>query len=152
MLIVTSGPGDTEVLSKRKHKKTFPCGHRGHSKECIRCRQEAQEAERKAQEQAERQEQRDEWVASFEMDVVDLRGLPEHVVMKSRSILADLHKGKHFQKLSGKRMRFDKSVVRIPVGLRYRMLCREEKGRITPLMVLSHEDYNVYANNKRQVS
>ncbi|MGB6016556.1 MAG: hypothetical protein WBG32_17610 [Nodosilinea sp.] len=139
-------------MSKRKHKKTFLCGHRGQGKECIRCRQEAQTAARKAQEQVERQQRRDEWVASFEMDVVDLRGLPEHVVLKSRRILADLYKGKHFQKLSGKRMHFDKSVVRIPVGLRYRMLCREEKGRITPLMVISHEDYNAYANNKRRVS
>lgn len=139
-------------MSKRKHKKTFLCGHKGHGRECSRCKQEAQDAARKAQEQAERQQQRDEWVASFEQDAVDLRGLPTHVVLKSRSIVADLQKGKHFQKLSGKRMHFDKSVVRIPVGLRYRMLCREEKGRIIPLMVLSHEDYNAYANNRRQVS
>jgi hypothetical protein len=139
-------------VTKRKHKKLFPCGHRGHGKECVRCRQEAQEAETKAQEAAERQQQRDVWVASFAQDAVDLRGLPEHVVLKSRSILADLQKGKHFQKLSGKRMHFDKTLVRIPVGLRYRMLCREEQGRITPLMVVSHEDYNAYANNKRRVS
>ncbi|MBD2110890.1 MULTISPECIES: hypothetical protein [Cyanophyceae] len=139
-------------MSKRKHKKTFLCGHKGHGKECAYCRQEAHESARKAQEQAERQRQRNEWVASFDQDAVDLRGLPEHVVLKSRCILADLHKGKHFQKLSGKRMHFDKSVVRIPVGLRYRMLCREDKGCIIPLMVLSHEDYNAYANNKRQVS
>jgi hypothetical protein len=139
-------------LAKQKHKQTFPCGHKGHGKACVRCRQEAQEAARIAQEAAERQQQRDVWVASFAQDAVDLRGLPEHVVLKSRSILADLQKGKHFQKLSGKRMHFDKTLVRIPVGLRYRMLCREEQGRITPLMVVSHEDYNAYANNKRRVS
>lgn len=139
-------------MPKRKHKKTFPCGHKGHGKKCARCQQEAQVAARKAQEAAEQQRQRDEWVASFARDVVDLRGLPTHVVQKSRHIVGELEKGRHFSKLSGKRMHFDKSVVRIPVGLRYRMLCREEKGRITPLMVMSHEDYNAYANNKRQVS
>lgn len=138
-------------MAKRKHKKTFPCGHKSHGKDCVRCQQEAQDAARKAQDAAA-QQQRDEWKASFKQDVVDLRGLPTHVVKKSRDIIGELEKGRHFQKLSGKRMQFDKSVVRIPVGLRYRMLCREEKGRITPLMVLSHEDYNAYASNRRQVS
>ncbi|MGG6241577.1 hypothetical protein ACQ4N7_23370 [Nodosilinea sp. AN01ver1] len=107
---------------------------------------------RKAQKAAEQRQKKDEWVASFEHDVVNLRGLPEHVVIKSRHIVVELEKGRHFTKLHGKRMVFDREVIRIPVGLRYRMLCREERGRITPLMVLSHEDYNAYANNKRQVS
>jgi hypothetical protein len=139
-------------VAKRKHKKTFSCGHRGHGKECARCLQEAQEQARKAQEAAEQQQQRDEWLASFERDMVDLRGLPTHVVQKSRHILSELAKGRHFGILGGKRMVFDKTLVRIPVGHRYRMLCRQETGPIVPLMVLSHEDYNAYANNKRQVS
>lgn len=82
---------------------------------------------------------------------MDLRGLPTHVVQKSRYILDELEKGKHFSKLHGKRMAFDRAVISVPVGLRYRMLCQEEQGRILPVMVLSHEDYNAYANNKRQV-
>lgn len=98
------------------------------------------------------QQQRDEWVASFESDAVDLRGLPEHVVLKSRHIVNELKIGRHFGKLGGKRMNFNREVIRIPVGLRYRMLCRDDRSRVTPLMVISHEDYNAYANNKRRVS
>ncbi|WOD38387.1 hypothetical protein [Nodosilinea sp. E11] len=139
-------------MPKRKHKKTFPCGHKGHGKDCVRCQQEVEEAARKAQKQAEQQRQRHEWAVSFSLDVVNLRGLPTHVVQKSRHIIDELEIGRHFGKLGGKRMIFDKSVIRIPVGLRYRMLCREERGRITPLMVLSHEDYNAYASNRRRVS
>jgi hypothetical protein len=52
----------------------------------------------------------------------------------------------------GVRMNFDRTLIRIPVGRRYRMLCREQDGQVVPLRVLSHEQYNAYASNRRQLA
>lgn len=98
------------------------------------------------------QEERRAWHAQFDRDPIDLRGLPRHVVDKARDILNDLAQGQHFKALKGSRMIFDRTVVRIPVGHRYRLLCREHNGQLLPWRVLSHEEYNAYANNKRPVS
>lgn len=138
-------------MAKRKHRKTFPCGHRGHGQECKRCQQEAEAAAKKAKDRLERQRHKEDWVASFDQDPIDLRRLPKPIVIKSRDILAELQTGTHFKTLGGKRMKPDRTVVRIPVGHRYRMICRDYQGQITPLSVLSHEDYNTYASNPHRI-
>jgi hypothetical protein len=48
----------------------------------------------------------------------------------------------------GKRFRFDRTLVTIPVTYDYRMLCREKEGKMVPIKVLSHEAYNAIARNK----
>jgi hypothetical protein len=139
-------------MVRRKRKKMFPCGHQGRGKVCIRCKQEDEAARQKTQEQEKRLKQKALWNASFEQDVINLRGLPKHVVLKARRICRDLAKRKHFKHLGGSRFKFDRTVIRIPVGGRYRMLCRDEDGQVVPWQVMSHEAYNAYASNKRQVS
>lgn len=119
---------------------------------CNRCRQEAEAAAKTTAAKLERQRHRDAWGASFDHDPINLRGLPKPVVIKSRDILTELAAGTHFKALGGKRMKPDRTVVRIPVGHRYRMLCRDHQGQIIPLSVLSHEDYNTYANNPHRIS
>jgi hypothetical protein len=138
-------------MAKAKRQHTFPCGHRGRGQVCHRCQQEAQAQAQAQQEATERQQQRQTWQAQFEQDAIDLRGLPSHVVEKARSILRDLDQGQHFTALKGKRMMFDRRVIRIPVGHRYRLLCREQDGHLFPWRVMTHEDYNAYASNKRPV-
>ncbi len=139
-------------MAKAKRQHTFPCGHRGRGKTCHRCEQAAQAQTQAHHQVTLRQEQRQLWQAQFNDDPIDLRSLPRHVVEKARSILSDLQNGQHFTAMKGKRMMFDRTVVRIPVGHRYRLLCREQDGQLIPWRVLSHEEYNAYANNKRPVS
>lgn len=139
-------------MAKAKRQHTFPCGHRGLGKTCHRCAQEAKAQTQAQQQAALRQRQRQQWQAQFQQDPIDLQGLPRHVIEKARSILSDLQQGQHFTALKGKRMMFDRTVVRIPVGHRYRLLCREHHGQLTPWRVLSHEEYNAYASNKRPIS
>jgi hypothetical protein len=138
-------------MAKAKRQHLFPCGHRGRGKVCHRCEQEALAAAQAQQQAAQRQAQKQTWQSQFDHDPIDLRGLPRHVVEKARSILGDLQQGQHFTALKGKRMIFDRTVIRIPVGHRYRLLCREQDGQLLPWRVLSHEEYNAYANNKRPV-
>jgi hypothetical protein len=143
---------DTEKMARRRHKKTFPCGHQGQGKECQRCKQQAKADQDAAEYETQQRLAKIDWETSFEQDAIDLRGLPRHVVMKARRICRDLSQGTHFKHLGGSRFKFDRTIIRIPVGGRYRMLCRDTPGQIVPWQVLSHEDYNAYASNKRQMS
>lgn len=136
----------------RKHKKVFLCGHRGYGQICQHCKQLVEQQQVQIHLAAQQQAQKDRWLASFDKDPIDLRCLPKKVVLKSRQIIADLISGKDYTELLGTRMVFDRTLIRIPVGQRYRMLCRDEQGKIIPLRVISHEEYNAYARNRRQVS
>ena len=135
----------------RKHRKTFPCGHRGYGQSCHRCNQVVHQQQQQVHHLAQQQAQKEQWLTSFNHDPIDLKGLPKPVVHKSRQIIADLINGKHYTHLLGTRMQFDRTVIRIPVGHHYRMLCRDAQGKIMPLMVLSHEQYNAYARNRRRI-
>jgi hypothetical protein len=53
--------------------------------------------------------------------------------------------------LQGKRLSFDRTLLRIPVTYRYRLLCRWYSNQVIPLQVLSHEAYNAIARNKKHV-
>jgi hypothetical protein len=78
---------------------------------------------------------------------VDLSQLPQKIVLKARLILAKLATGAGFWQVLGQRMSHDRSLIRIPVGYRYRLLCRMEGNQLWPLRVMSHETYNRVARN-----
>jgi hypothetical protein len=138
-------------MARRKRRKTFPCGHQGQGQQCYRCKQAAIRAQQLVAQESQQKLEKAEWEASFEQDAIDLRGLPKYVVTKARNICRDLSQGTHFKHLGGSRFKFDRTIIRIPVGGRYRMLCRDTEGQILPWQVLSHEDYNAYASNRRQL-
>ena len=73
------------------------------------------------------------------------------MIRKARQILEKLTAGFHPGAIGGKRFEFDRDLIRIPIGLRYRLLCRQSDRGIQPLEVMSHEDYNAVAKNKRTV-
>lgn len=81
---------------------------------------------------------------------VELGHLPREVACRARVAIAALEAGVSLKVLRGKRMRFDRTIVRIPVGYRYRLLCRQYEGGFRPLRVVSHEVYNRVARNKAQ--
>lgn len=124
-------------------KKTFPCGHRGRGQICHRC---AEERRAKAAAEAARSHARaekDAWEASFAADAIDLRALPERaLVTKARQILAALAGGEDYTRFHGKRIGFDRALISVPLGKRYRLLLRDEGGALRPLECLSHEAYN----------
>ncbi|MFM6192014.1 MAG: hypothetical protein ACKPEN_12585 [Planktothrix sp.] len=126
-----------------KRKRTFPCGHKGYGKLCHRCNQ--QEVTQDSQNQAieDKKTKKLEWEASFAQDIIDLRGLPDYVVIKARAIIAGLNDQKSYRDFGGKRLRHNRFIISIPVTRNYRMLCQDSGSFLVPQKVLSHEDYNV---------
>lgn len=91
---------------------------------------------------------RQQWRESFYQDHIDLTHLPQRIVIKARQIIAALQEGVSLHQLRGKRFPFDRTLVRIPITYRYRMLCRCGKSGIIPIKVMSHEDYNAVARHR----
>ena len=92
------------------------------------------------------------WQATFQADPIPLKHLPKPIVLRTRKILKALAQGTPPSTLKGKRFKFDRTLLRIPISYRYRLICRWQDGSITPLIVLSHEDYNAIAHNKQKAS
>lgn len=119
-------------------KKKFPCGHSGRGQYCHRC-----ETSKKPKETEKDAAAKAEWKALFEEDVIDLRLLPTQAsTVKARKILTDIENGVPYTRYYGKRLNHDRSIISVPVNRDYRILFRDEGGRLLPLRVLSHEDYN----------
>lgn len=134
----------------RKHKKKFPCTHRGYGNYCHRC---ASKALKKKNQQTARQQQRQQWQSLFEKDPIDLSQLPKQIVKKTRHVLQALNTGIEYWQVSGKRLNAARNVIRIPITRRYRLICRDDGDELTPLEVLSHEDYNPISRRfKRQLA
>lgn len=126
-----------------RRKSTFPCGHKGYGKVCHCCEQQQLAKEKEVLAIEEKRIQKQEWDALFAQDLIDLRGLPDYVVIKARAIIAGLIDQKSYRQFNGKRMKHNRLVVSIPVTRNYRMLCEDCGNFVLPQKVLSHEDYNV---------
>ncbi|NEO82725.1 MAG: hypothetical protein F6J87_00450 [Spirulina sp. SIO3F2] len=118
-----------------KRKKLFPCGHKGYGQKCHRCAQ-------KQTQQAEKRQQQEAWRLTFDQDAIDLRSFPKNVVLKARQILDGLARQEDYRQYHGKRLRYDRQVISIPVTRNYRLLCRDRDGEVIPERMVSHEDYN----------
>lgn len=127
----------------RRRKKTFPCGHKGYGQICHRCAQNKAAQEQAVRSLEEKRQQKMEWEATFEKDPIDLRALPDYVVVKARNIIDGLNERRNYREFGGKRLRHDRHIISIPVTRNYRMICRDEGSIMIPEAVLSHEDYNV---------
>ena len=126
-----------------KRKRTFPCGHKGYGRKCHRCEQEQMVQQRSDAEIAEKREKKLEWEASFDCDLIDLKGLPDYVVIKARTIISGLNNNQSYREFGGKRLRHNRFIVSIPVTRNYRMICQDYGSFVVPQKVMSHEDYNV---------
>jgi hypothetical protein len=133
-------------------KKVFPCGHKGKGQYCHRCEQEQKELIQKQQEQAVQQqallyqkEEAQRWKALFDQDTIDLRALASQklLVEKARDIIAAIEAGQSYTDFKGKRMRFDRDVISVPLGYDWRLIFYPINGRYVCQELLSHEDYNV---------
>lgn len=162
------------VRKSHKWRKRFLCGHRGYGRWCHRCAVSRRRSLPKSRQRnrsrpriaarfralAQRQAEKQQWQQQFLNDPIPLAHLPKPVVIKTRLILAALEQGTSPTELRGKRFQFDRTLLSIPVGYRYRLLCRWRRitalpmaeGGITPLGVMSHEAYNAIARNKKRVN
>lgn len=156
------------VRRSHKRRKRQLCGHLGYGRWCHRCRPIAPQESTRARSQGSsrqyngsvvqldsgaiaRQQAKRQWQASFQHDPIPLAHLPKPIVLKTRQILKALEQGAPLGALRGKRFQFDRTLVRIPVTYRYRLLCRWQQDKILPLMVSSHEAYNAIAHHKKRV-
>ncbi|XHX79482.1 MAG: hypothetical protein RBJ76_06000 [Stenomitos frigidus ULC029] len=156
------------VRRRQKQRQRFSCGHLGFGQFCQHCRQvvqidKSQASQQRVSPQPTQQQPhrvwqatgqpttKPQWQQSFAADPIDLTPLPKPIVIKTRQILAALKQGVPPAQLQGKRLSFDRTLLRIPVTYRYRLLCRWYTDLIIPLQVLSHEDYNAIARNKKRL-
>lgn len=126
-----------------RRKNTFACGHKGYGKICHRCEQEHLESFKAVQNLVEKRQKKEQWEASFQDDIIDLKGLPDYVVLKARDIITGLYDHKSYRDFGGKRLRHNRLIVSIPVTRNYRMICQDYGNFVVPQRVVSHEDYNV---------
>jgi hypothetical protein len=83
------------------------------------------------------------WQATFDRDPINLRRLPTRtLVRKARAILDQIAAGVPYTRFRGKRFRYDRTIISVPLGRRYRLLFQDEGGALHPLCCLSHEAYN----------
>ncbi len=119
-----------------RRRKTFDCGHQGYGRYCHRCRQKEEARAREA-------ERRQAWRERLKDDPIELGHLPRHVVEKTRAVLEGLRHGRDYTDYRGKRMHYDRTVISIPIGYSYRLICRDDPERgLVPVEALSHEAYN----------
>lgn len=127
--------------------KTFPCGHKGRGQYCHRCAADQRDAARRAEADAEaaarHKQDREAWEDSHAADPIDLRPLQTRErIEKARSLLRRLAAGEPYAQLGGKRWESDRSIVAVPVGRGFRLILRDDGGRLRPLACMTHEAYN----------
>ena len=146
------------VKRSRKQLKQFNCGHQGLGQYCHRCIRVAEPSQMpvmmdavvyRPKKAASKNTAKQQWRQSFAHDPIDLTHLPKPIVIRARHILASLNQVVAPGLMQGKRFNFDRTLLRIPVSYRYRLLCRWQSRQIIPLQVLSHESYNAVARNKK---
>jgi hypothetical protein len=128
-------------------KQSFPCGHKGRGQYCHRCRADEREAVERAEADAaaaaRHKEERDAWQDSHAADPIDLRPLQTRErIEKARALLRRLAAGEPYAQLGGKRWESDRSIVAVPVGRGFRLILRDDGGRLRPLACMTHEAYN----------
>jgi hypothetical protein len=75
---------------------------------------------------------------------LDIQDVPLPVRSKTERVMLKLASGTNYIELGGKKLWEDrnKQSVSIPLGRKYRMICRLEDGRAVPVKVLTHSQYN----------
>ena len=76
---------------------------------------------------------------------IDTRKVPEEVVEKASDIVGDIERGKNlFMNYRAQRLNFNRNVISVQVGKRWRLVADDSTGSIIWKALLSHEAYNRY--------
>jgi len=80
---------------------------------------------------------------SLSSDLIDYSRLPTNkIAEKARAIVNAIDHGKCYTSFHGKRMRYNRDIVSVPVNRDYRIIYDSIDGDLCPRAVMSHEDYN----------
>lgn len=80
---------------------------------------------------------------ALDSDLIDLTRLPNNkIANKARMIMESIATGTCYTAFKGKRMRYDRSVISVPVNRDYRIIYDKTPSGVIPRTVMSHEDYN----------
>lgn len=73
-----------------------------------------------------------------------LDGLPKPIAEKAMQIMTELKNGKSYMDFRGKRLLSmgKRQVISVPIGRRYRLICRKKTEGLRYLEVITHEKYN----------
>jgi hypothetical protein len=131
------------MAKRRSRKKTFSCGHVGKGQHCHRCEQEDEKRKEAQQRRMVQQQQQQAWRQTFDNDPINLRHLPQRVLVeRARAIIAAVKSGVGYHEFDGKKLRQNDAIISIPLNYSYRLIFRRVGKRLEPLECLSHEAYN----------
>lgn len=74
------------------------------------------------------------------------RNTPKPIVVQAESVVAKIQAGATMADVKAHYMRHDRRLVSVPIGYRYRLLCRAEKTGMVPIELMTHEAYNRVCN------
>lgn len=146
-------------------KRTYPCGHSGKGRFCLRCEQQTRDSEQSTTDSSDAAAassspskdlvnpetiDKETWREAFAADPIPLKHLPNrNLVQRARQILQEIERGAPWHQFNGKRLQHDRTIVSVPLGRRYRILFRTDDGAPRPVEVLSHEAYNATKPGRR---
>lgn len=78
-----------------------------------------------------------------ESDQIDLTRLPnDKIADKARTILNAIESGVCYTNFKGKRLKYNRNIISVPVNRDYRLIYDVSSVGMTPRKVMSHEEYN----------
>lgn len=85
-----------------------------------------------------------DWHQRLASAPVPLDGLPKPIAEKAIQIMTALKNGKPYMEFRGKRLLAmgKRHVISVPIGQRYRLICRKKTEGLRYLEVITHEKYN----------
>ncbi|MEP7217176.1 MAG: hypothetical protein ABI782_13075 [Anaerolineaceae bacterium] len=126
--------------------KSFSCGHKGLGRQCHRCLIEQRNADRlQAAETAHAVAEAmrvAQWDRLFRRQAGDSHRFPRKVGDAALRIAEALAAGMHFKHYEGRRMRHDRTIVRVDLPGFYRLVAEDRSGRVLDFQLMSHETYN----------
>ena len=85
-----------------------------------------------------------DWQNLIDTAPVPLDGLPKPIAEKAIQIMTELKNGKSYMAFRGKRLLAmgKRQVISVPIGRRYRLICRKKTEGLRYLEVITHQKYN----------
>ncbi len=82
-------------------------------------------------------------ITTLPSDQIDLSRLPtEKLAKKARTILDSIESGTCYTQFKGKRLKYNRNIISVPVNSDYRIIYRVTDDGLVPRKVMSHEEYN----------
>lgn len=128
-------------------RRQFSCGHRGKGKFCHRCAAEnkqhaANETARKKLAETKQHLQQ----VMTESGLAGIEKVPFKIAQQAIKVAEAIRSGAPIAKYKGKRLQVHRDTISIPIGHRWRLMCKDQNCQIEPIEIISHETYNHFIN------